>query len=87
MTSNDFKVTLEWPKNNHVDPKSVFVLWDDIRNKVDQIWRKVFQQMADILIMPESIGEFQLFSLLLKPKLPKTLKQAPTVDWFLSNWS
>ena len=30
--------------------------------------------MADILIMPESIGEFQLFSLLLPQKLPKTLK-------------
>ena len=46
--------------------------------------------MADILIMPESIGEFQLFSLLLPPKLPKTLKQVPTqfkVDWFLLNWS
>ena len=68
----------------------VFVLWDDILKKWTKYEENGSSKMAYILIMPESIGEFQLFSLLLTPKLPKTLKQAPTqfkVDWFLSNWS
>ena len=65
MTSNDFKMTLEWPKNNHVDPKSVFVLWDDILNNWTKYEENCSSKMADILIMPESISKFQLFSLLL----------------------